>query len=74
VGDTLGPGGVMRGLRPIPLLLDICADLDDVVPDALLLNYVTPMAPLGWAAARVTGARTSASATPRRDEPAPRLE
>ncbi len=55
VGDTLGPGGVLRGLRSIPLLLDVCADLDDVAPDALLLNYVNPMAPLCWAVARATG-------------------
>lgn len=44
VGDTMGPGGVFRSLRTIPVLLDICADLDDVAPDALLLNYVNPMA------------------------------
>jgi alpha-galactosidase len=49
VGDTLGPGGVFRALRTIPVLLDICDDLDDVAPDALLLNYVNPMAMNCWA-------------------------
>ena len=44
VGDTLGPGGVFRSLRTIPVLLDLCRDLDAVAPDALLLNYVNPMA------------------------------
>ena len=38
VGDTLGPGGVFRGLRTIPVLLDICDDIDDLAPEALLLN------------------------------------
>ncbi len=44
VGDTMGPGGIFRGLRTIPVLLDLCRDLDDVAPDALLLNYANPMA------------------------------
>ena len=45
VGDTLGPGGVFRGLRTIPLLLDLCREMDDLCPpDALLLNYANPMA------------------------------
>src|SRR3954447_12726535 len=43
VGDTLGPGGVFRGLRTVPVLLDLCHDLDHVAPEALLLNYVNPM-------------------------------
>jgi len=49
VGDTLGPGGTFRALRTIPVLLDLCADLDEVAPDALLLNYVNPMAANCWA-------------------------
>src|ERR1700721_3842119 len=44
VGDTLGPGGVFRALRTIPVLIDLCLELDDFAPDALLLNYVNPMA------------------------------
>ena len=55
VGDTLGPGGVFRALRTIPVLLDLCADLDAVAPDALLLNYVNPMAANCWAVDRATG-------------------
>jgi alpha-galactosidase len=55
VGDTLGPGGVFRGLRSIPELIDLCHDLDDVAPDALLLNYVNPMAANCWAVARGAG-------------------
>jgi alpha-galactosidase len=55
VGDTLGPGGVFRALRTIPVLLDICGDLDAVAPDALLLNYVNPMAANCWALDAGTG-------------------
>jgi alpha-galactosidase len=55
VGDTLGPGGVFRALRTIPVLLDLCRDMDEVAPDALLLNYVNPMAANCWAVDRATG-------------------
>jgi alpha-galactosidase len=55
VGDTLGPGGVFRGLRTIPVLLDLCADLDQLAPNAMLLNYVNPMAINCWAIADGSG-------------------
>jgi len=55
VGDTLGPGGVFRALRTIPVLIDLCHDMDDLAPDALLLNYVNPMAANCWAVAMGTG-------------------
>jgi len=55
VGDTLGPGGVFRGLRTIPVLLDVCHDLDQLAPNALLLNYVNPMAINCWAMAEGAG-------------------
>lgn len=55
VGDTLGPGGVFRALRTIPVLLGLCAELDEVAPDALLMNYVNPMAISCWAVAQATG-------------------
>jgi alpha-galactosidase len=55
VGDTLGPGGVFRGLRTIPVLVDLCNDMNDVAPDALLLNYVNPMAINCWAVADASG-------------------
>lgn len=44
IGDTLGPGGVFRGLRTIPTMLDIAEDMEELCPDALLLNYTNPMA------------------------------
>ncbi len=43
IADTLGIGGIMRGLRTIPILLDIAEDITDVCPKALWLQYVNPM-------------------------------
>ena len=57
IGDTLGIGGIMRGLRTIPVLLDVCRDMEEVCPDALLLQYVNPMAMLCWAVARASPIR-----------------
>jgi alpha-galactosidase len=55
VGDTLGPGGVFRALRTIPVLIDLGRELDELAPDALLLNYVNPMAANCWAFDRAPG-------------------
>ena len=44
VGDTRGPSGILRALRTIPTMLDICRDMEQLCPDALLLNYTNPMA------------------------------
>lgn len=49
IGDTLGPGGVFRALRSIPVTLDMARDIEELCPDALLLNYVNPMAMVCWA-------------------------
>jgi alpha-galactosidase len=49
IGDTIGIGGIFRGLRTIPVLQGIGNDLADVAPDATLLNYSNPMAMLPWA-------------------------
>jgi len=51
IGDTLGIGGIFRGLRTIPVLLEICEDMRAVCPNALLMNYVNPMAMNCWAIA-----------------------
>ena len=55
VGDTLGPGGVFRSLRSIPVLTGLAAELDEVAPDALLINYTNPMAANCWAFDVLTG-------------------
>ena len=44
IGDTLGVGGIMRGLRTVPVLQAIADDMAACCPDALLLQYVNPMA------------------------------
>ena len=54
VGDTVGPGGVFKALRTAPVLLDICADIEEVAPDAWLLNYTNPMAIACWSIDQVT--------------------
>jgi alpha-galactosidase len=46
VGDTRGPAGVFRFLRTIPVMLDICKDMEKLCPNATLLNYTNPMAML----------------------------
>ena len=49
IADTLGVGGIMRGLRTVPHLWKICEDMLDVCPDAIMLQYVNPMAINTWA-------------------------
>ncbi len=46
VGDTRGPAGIFRALRTIPVMLDICRDIEKYCPEATLLNYTNPMAML----------------------------
>ena len=49
IGDTLGPGGIFRALRSIPVMLDLAKEMEQVCPNAYLLNYVNPMAMVCWA-------------------------
>ena len=49
IADTLGVGGIMRGLRTVPHLWKLCEDMTEVCPDAGLLQYVNPMAINTWA-------------------------
>jgi alpha-galactosidase len=44
IGDTIGIGGIFRGLRTFPVLAGIAKDMLEVCPDAWLLNYTNPMA------------------------------
>jgi len=46
VGDTRGPAGIFRALRTIPVMLDICKDIEKYCPNAVFLNYTNPMAML----------------------------
>jgi len=49
IGDTLGPGGIFRALRSIPVMMDLARDMEALCPGATLLNYVNPMAMVCWA-------------------------
>jgi alpha-galactosidase len=51
IADTLGVGGIMRGLRTVPHLWSICEDMLEVCPNAIMLQYVNPMAINTWAIA-----------------------
>lgn len=44
IGDTIGIGGIFRGLRTIPVMMEIVTEMEEVCPEALLLNYANPMA------------------------------
>lgn len=46
IGDTRGPSGIFRALRTIPVMMDICKDIERYCPDAIFLNYTNPMAML----------------------------
>lgn len=52
IGDTIGPGGLMKGLRTIPVWLDILRDARELCPRAVVLNYTNPMNMMCLAAAR----------------------
>ncbi|MDF2908080.1 MAG: melA [Herbinix sp.] len=58
IADTLGIGGIMRGLRTIPVLRDFARDMEEVCPDTLFLNYTNPMAMLTGYMQRYTKIRT----------------
>ncbi|MEZ5258946.1 MAG: hypothetical protein R2705_19260 [Ilumatobacteraceae bacterium] len=58
IADTLGVGGIMRSLRTVPVLLDVCADMEELCGDATLLQYVNPMSINCWAINRATTIRT----------------
>jgi alpha-galactosidase len=51
IADTLGIGGIMRGIRTVPHLWKICEDMLEVCPEAIMLQYVNPMAINTWAIA-----------------------
>jgi alpha-galactosidase len=58
VGDSVGPGGIMRALRNIPVLVGIARDMEEVCPDAWMLNITNPMTTLCRAMTHETSIRT----------------
>ncbi len=57
IGDTLGPGGVFRALRTVPVILDIARDVEELCPNAYILNYTNPMAMICWALNEASGVK-----------------
>ena len=58
IGDTLGIGGIFRGLRTIRVMKDFARDMEEVCPNAWLLNYTNPMAILTGYMLHHTGVKT----------------
>ena len=52
IGDTSGPGGLFKGLRTIPVFIEILRDCEEMSPEAYFLNYTNPMSMMCIAAAR----------------------
>ena len=51
-GDTIGPGGIFRAMRELPLIMDCLADIERLCPDAWVINYINPSTVNGMAIAR----------------------
>lgn len=58
IADTLGIGGIMRGLRTIPVMEGFARDMEEVCPDVYFLNYTNPMAMLSGYMQRYTKIKT----------------
>lgn len=58
IADTLGIGGIMRGLRTIPVFLDMTREMEELCPDVTFLQYVNPMAMNCWAISRASSIKT----------------
>lgn len=54
IGDTIGPGGLFKGLRTIPVWLEVLQDAERLCPEAVVLNYTNPMSMLCLSAARTS--------------------
>jgi alpha-galactosidase/6-phospho-beta-glucosidase family protein len=58
VGDTVGPGGLARGLRHIPFAIQVAREMEQLCPHAWLLNLTNPMTTICRAVSKVTSIRT----------------
>jgi len=54
VADSVGPSGISRALRHIPIIVDVCKDMEKLCPKAWLINYSNPLSPLCYAISRYT--------------------
>ena len=57
IADTTGPGGLFRALRTFPMLRELCHDMEELCPRAVLLNYSNPMSMNMQTIARASGVR-----------------
>jgi alpha-galactosidase len=58
IADTLGVGGIFRTLRTLPVMIDMCRDMEEVCPNVQFLNYTNPMAMLCWGVTKATSIKT----------------
>jgi alpha-galactosidase len=58
IGDTIGPGGMMKALRTLPVYIEILKDVQRLCPKAVVLNYTNPMNMMCLAAARTSNLHT----------------
>lgn len=58
IGDTMGIGGIFRTLRTLPVMLDFTKEMEEVCPNAWLLNYTNPMAMLTMGVLKATSIKT----------------
>jgi len=57
IGDTIGPGGLFKALRTVPVFLEVLEDVEELCPDALVLNYTNPMSIMCLSAAYASEAK-----------------
>jgi alpha-galactosidase/6-phospho-beta-glucosidase family protein len=60
IGDTIGIGGIFRGLRTIPVLVELARDMTELCPQGWLLSYTDPLVMTLWAVRQATGLRNVA--------------
>ena len=58
IGDTIGPGGLFKALRTVPVFLEVLKDIEQLCPNAYVLNYTNPMSILCLAATRASTVKT----------------
>ncbi|WP_019636760.1 glycoside hydrolase family 4 [Paenibacillus fonticola] len=51
-GDTIGPGGIFRAMRELPVIMECAKDIEELCPDAWVINYINPSAVHGIALSR----------------------
>ena len=57
IGDTIGPGGLFKALRTVPVFIEVLRDIEKLCPDAWVLNYTNPMSIMCLAAWRTSSVK-----------------